>query len=300
MFILRMKKLIPVCLIILFSITSKGQVYPNAMVYYNDLDSLYYLDSSYTEKADGIMGYIPEVHYDDGFYKVLDSVSLELDNGILLSKTAFNNDYKFQVYKFLYKDNRVVDGVYDYVRRFYKSDGKGGYLDEYVEKITRSTYQNGKKNGLFYQFNSDNPHRIYQLGSYNNGYLDGLIIEFKVNGFPYSETMYTNGYINGFERTYFPDTNILKYEAYYKKGIAHGKLKTWWKNGNLRADVEYKNDSPNGETRIYQENGDLAVVQIVENGFAIKTEQYIEDISRLKKLQLVFPFKDSKQDVIKK
>lgn len=149
----------------------------------------------------------------------MDSVNLIFNKGNLLWKSNYDNSHGYQIIKIRFENYIIVDSIYNIVSRSYYNDGKE--FREFIEKVT---IIDGERNGNYFRYYKENPIHKYQIGSYKNGYLHGLITKFKDNGEPLSETMYKEGKINRLERIYFDSKNQLRYELSYINGLANGTL----------------------------------------------------------------------------
>tara|TARA_B100001109_G_C18863509_1_gene475360 strand:- start:277 stop:1140 length:864 start_codon:yes stop_codon:yes gene_type:complete len=251
-----------------------GLSFINAQVVFNKQDSLYYLDSSYKEIADGVVGFYDDKYFEDtGYWLEGDSIVLELEKGKLISKAAFDRNDKYQKSKYYYQDNQIVDGVYEEVVRVYNRKEK-----TYVETVYRYSFVNGKEDGVFYEFYRSNPDFIKTIGSYKNGLRHGYMINFKNNGLPLKEWLFKNGKSEGLTKTYYEDINRLKFTGEYENNLAHGEYKSFWRNGQLRSVLTYVKGQQQGLLKAYLEDGELAFIQHYEDDKLIKTEIYKEKL----------------------
>ncbi|MGQ0828711.1 MAG: toxin-antitoxin system YwqK family antitoxin [Bacteroidota bacterium] len=70
---------------------------------------------------------------------------------------------------------------------------------------------------------------------------------------------------NGIKTVYFPNTDKIQQVVEFKNGKRDGPLKEYYKNGNLKIQQYYKNDSLIDSAIFYYENGQPAEIQFLKD-----------------------------------
>lgn len=150
---------------------------------------------------------------------------------------------------------KVTHGSHRIVEKgFYKKGKKEGTYsikevgsnnDVYWENEEFGTYVRGVKNGS-YQLNKTVDGGSFggsttEYGNYRNGELDGLI-KYDARDFV-RETFYNNGRI--------------MHEIEFKNGEKSGRWEFFYKNGQLKSSINYNRGEKNGEYLYYYKHGDL-------------------------------------------
>lgn len=76
---------------------------------------------------------------------------------------------------------------------------------------------------------------------------------------------YTNDVKDGKWQQYFMN-GLPKLEAVYSEGVLSGHARYFYINGVVSSEGEYVNNLKSGEWRVYNEKGNLVMIEIWENG----------------------------------
>jgi antitoxin component YwqK of YwqJK toxin-antitoxin module len=155
------------------------------------------------------------------------------------------------------------------------------------QKASECTYVSGQRNGLHQEWYENGQKR--EEGTYVNGQLDGLYQRWYENGQMREEGTYVNGKENGLNQSwhdnghcrYTRNTPIrydrhrhangrlqseIPYAGYDRRDPEHGIARTWFKNGQLESEKEYKWGALHGTTRRWYMNGKRAEETEYANG----------------------------------
>ncbi len=126
---------------------------------------------------------------------------------------------------------------------------------------------NGKRIGNWVIYWPENG-RMNSLTSYANDEKNGPYIEFNTRGQIEVKSNYHSGQLNGAHGEYkFGRTELL---STYKNGVLDGDHKEYFKSGKsagkLEKLVQYNNGKQHGKLSYYNQNGDLLMEYIYENG----------------------------------
>jgi antitoxin component YwqK of YwqJK toxin-antitoxin module/tetratricopeptide (TPR) repeat protein len=208
-------------------------------------------------------------------------------------------------YQLIYPDGRVmIDGRYvrgklDGLLTVYYPDGKEVYHETYVRGDLEGTFRNyfhsgglasegqyshGEKTGTWkYYFTSG---KLKSTEDYSNGKLNGKEVDYYETGQIETTTVYVDDMKTGPFSRYDPDGTLL-YEIMDKGNIPvsytwldkngnklpavpivaqAGKIKTVFPNGNVAAEMEYKDGSLTGPVRLYYTNGKLRKSYSLQGG----------------------------------
>ncbi|HVU56360.1 MAG TPA: tetratricopeptide repeat protein [Puia sp.] len=259
-------------------------------------DSTYYLNGEYhgykssfwpdgrkEELVKYRSGWIQEYTQYDSTGKVLTYVVFHHGNGQLQTKYPDGRTYQKVGYK---------QGEIDGPRTFYYPDGKILAEDKYVNGLIEGPYKSYGPNGLlntegqfsrgdrtgmwkYYDFDGKLQHTV----EYRFNKMDGKEVWYYKNGKPETETQYKEDVRNGVYKSFDPDGTLLyqvtfrddhpiSYSYLDKKDSLvpaipltgwSGKIKTYFPNGNVSAEVEYKDGLLDGVYKLYHTNGKLRV-----------------------------------------
>ncbi len=130
-------------------------------------------------------------------------------------------------------------------------------------------YSEGKKNGLFLEFNKDG--YIIKKVDYKNDLIDGAYCEWGRNGRLLSKQEYKAGQLDG--RTVICyDNGFIQEESEYKEGKKHG-VTVWYSyadkmQGTKAVMYTYVNGQFEGPQEVYYENGYLKSVKMFSGNVA--------------------------------
>lgn len=127
-----------------------------------------------------------------------------------------------------------------------------------------SYYKNGLLNGQALTYNREGV--LVAEENYVNDTLDGPVNKYYSDGKPQMTGSYKNGLFHGVWVYYDVYGNVVG-SANYNEGT--GLLKAWWPNGNIKREVNYKNNQKNGAEKSFDSEGKLIEVLYFENGVKI-------------------------------
>lgn len=103
-----------------------------------------------------------------------------------------------------------------------------------------------------------------------NGLEEGLVKEFfPETGELKAEYFLKDGQKHGDETIYYPE-NLPKMLITWQEGKMQGKIKTWYKNGQLESEREFYNNKKNGPSSAFYLNGQLMLLEEYENDLLIQ------------------------------
>ncbi len=76
------------------------------------------------------------------------------------------------------------------------------------------------------------------------------------------------------EKNYYSNGNIQSRRPYNSEGNPHGIIKTWYKNGQLRSELNKDNDTVSGKLKNYYKSGEIKVSGHIVDNRGIVTEYY--------------------------
>lgn len=222
-------------------------------------------------------------YYDDGklsFTKVFKNGVVDGEfisyhrNGKLATKMAYVSDKPHGSYKTYYPDGQLqqegtyTNGIQTGLWKKYYPDGK---LEEEVINDEK-----GKKNGVLKSYDTDG--KLY----YEMDFLKGEVVAYKyydkqgkilkedkrqkgefqfVGYFPSGakrmEGIYSKVGKKGTWKYYDEFGNLSSEEVYNDNGELHGKYKSYYVNGQVKEETEFKNDQQNGYSVKYYINGKI-------------------------------------------
>jgi hypothetical protein len=90
---------------------------------------------------------------------------------------------------------------------------------------------------------------------------------------------------------YYPNGAILTEVTYDNNGLESGTIKHYFENGQIAATIEYKNNKPNGISKIYNKSGIQTKEILFEDGTKVKEYEFDETgnkiIPAIEKLELI-------------
>lgn len=158
------------------------------------------------------------------------------------------------------KGSVIYDSLENPMDTIWLNNGTGKYVQFYYNGDTAfiGNYANGQANGSFNWFHSGN--NISSSGTYMNGKRHGNWTYFTRSGNKYLERNYENGLPVGQFKRYWSGTDQLSYTESYKYGKTDGLTKSFYPNGQIRSQYMYSDGELNGEARMYDFDGNLALV----------------------------------------
>lgn len=146
-----------------------------------------------------------------------------------------------------------------------------------VKRQTRMTYCTDKEGnpitGELHKYKDNILMRIYPL---ENGYLNGMAVNFDTKGRKTTEKSYVSGILEGISKTYYP-TGIVESETEYTHGKKNGIVKFYDERGGLTVQAIYQNNRLNGKMQIYSPKKELLYnLKNVDNKYVSGTYYYLD------------------------
>jgi len=167
----------------------------------------------------------------NGELKMLDQLPQDIIQLIYEYDPTFSQIYSKCIQKFDYThDEQIAKNKWTNHVKFYKN----GKLDRefYVD-------EHGNYHGKLVVYYNKN---IWQISEYNNGFLDGFLEQYHLNGAFKVKMLYKNGkMISPIVLRYFDNGNLFS-ETNYQDGKRNGLCKTNHRDGSLKSINYYKND----------------------------------------------------------
>lgn len=190
----------------------------------------------------------------------------------------------------LYAEGEYKNGDLDGPYKFYYPDGtissfqfyKGGLLDSTLRSYyhggkvsTEGNYKLGNKVGVWKHYLEDG--KLDYVENYVDGSLHGKRTYYFENGKPDTETEFDQGNRRGWTKRYDPDGSLL-YQMRYDDDVpeaytyldktgklvpeipipgGNGKVKSYFANGNVSAEMTFADGKLNGPNTLYYSNGKL-------------------------------------------
>ena len=138
-----------------------------------------------------------------------------------------------------FKDDRPV-GLFRYYYDSGKLQATNNHLEDGVSVAHHSYHVNGK---------------IKAKGVYLKQRKDSLWLFYNDAEILVLEEVYRNDTLNGFSKSYYPQTGVPLEELNYKMGIKHGPWKKYFENGKPWLEGNYEKGDLDGSFAIYTEEG---------------------------------------------
>ncbi len=158
-----------------------------------------------------------------------------------------------------YYENGNVQQELTYNQGNIDGEMKRYYSNGNLESV--SYYNKGLLNGQALTYNREGV--LTAEENYTNDTLDGVVNKYYSDGKPQMTGAYKNGKYQGAWIYYDVYGNVVG-SANYKEGT--GLLKGWWPNGNIKREVNYKNNQKNGAEKSFDSDGKLIEILWFENG----------------------------------
>jgi len=179
----------------------------------------------------------------DGYWKSYNQ------NGKLKSEGNRKNFELDSLWKFYDQDGKVLLEIN------YQDGKKNGIKSTYTEnEVTRELFKNDIKDGYTRIYFKDG--KIKQEIPFIKGQEQGFGKEYNTDGLIITVTEYKKGFI----------VDRLRINRTDASGKKQGRWFTFYKNGNLQSEINYKDDLKHGYFKEYAENGDLLRIQKYTNG----------------------------------
>lgn len=174
-----------------------------------------------------------------------------------------------------------------------KLDGPETIFHENKNAFMETTYKDGLKHGEYKEYNQAGV--LVRKWMYKDGKLHGNCISYN-NGKITYECEYKDGVIDGVEIdrnvVFSPDTAVRR--TVYKNGIKEGDNKEFYANGNVKFEVQCKNDKFHGKCIHYYPSGRVESVGNYTDGLQDGEFKYYTETRKHVKTQMFskgFPIK---------
>lgn len=157
----------------------------------------------------------------------------------------------------------------------YKNGVKSGYHKKYIYKkddplkkpvlISKELYVNDVKEGVSYYY--DNEGNINEVVNYSNGKREGVAKEFSKDSIIITLKTYMDGYLIERERI----------NRYNREGLKDGTWKTFFENGRVKTETEFKDGLKHGLYKEFNESGTLVTSVRYSEGEIIEDVENDED-----------------------
>ena len=184
------------------------------------------------------------------------------DDGNLKAEGSYVDDKKDGFWKFYYKNGNLEEkGKYilgnpDSIWMWYYSDGK---------LLRKENFYGGLPDGLLTEFDKEG--NIITQGDYIEGRKEGKWVYYV--GDSRDEIDYSDGYMNGWYRSYYPDGEI-RYEGKYVDDNPNGEHTWYWDNRKIKQQGKYVMGRKNGDWKKFDANGLPLIIISFTGGREVK------------------------------
>jgi antitoxin component YwqK of YwqJK toxin-antitoxin module len=199
-------------------------------------------------------------------------------SGKLQKITSFKNNLKDGLCASYHENGNLVEET------FYKEGKKEGYssiffdglllmskelyhFDELIEGYyytKDATLVSEIKDGYGFKSFFENE-RLLEKHQYKKGFQEGIVEVYGKKGELIKQYYIKDGFKNGEEIIYAFDVNydrpIKKLSLQWVEGCIQGKVKTWYDNGNIEAEIEISSNKKNGTHTAWYKNGGLMFIE---------------------------------------
>ncbi len=184
------------------------------------------------------------------------------DDGNLKAEGSYVGDRKDGFWKFYYKNGNLEEkgkyilGQPDSIWMWYYSDGK---------LLRKENFYNGLPDGLLTEF--DKQGNIITQGDYIEGKKEGKWVYYV--GDSKDEIEYSDGLMNGWYRSFYPDGEI-RYEGKYVDDNPNGEHTWYWDNRKIKQKGKYVMGRKNGDWKKFDSNGIPLIIISYTGGREVK------------------------------
>jgi len=189
-------------------------------------------------------------------------------DGTIGVKQYTRDNYLYMKGSFLDEKLNIKQGEFEYYNRKGILGRRGGY-------------DNDKMNGNW-QYIADNGTVIGE-GNYVNDNRTGEWNYYDNQGSKVQKSNYIDGKLQGEELEWFKD--VLIFAGNYNNDEKVGLWQSWYKNGKVDYLGEYIDGNRTGDWKFYFESGNLAAIEVYENGEAIDAKWFDEDGNPVKAIE---------------
>lgn len=123
----------------------------------------------------------------------------------------------------------------------------------------------GIREGIWTTYHAQAPHIPYVVSTYQNGALNGMVMEFNNIGRIEKMAHYLNGQLDGVSMSY-RNAKVEQLEE-YKAGKRHGKFIVYFpQSDQIQREVSFKDGVEDGKALFYDEQGALIMEYTYKNG----------------------------------
>jgi len=187
--------------------------------------------------------------------------------GELKSEGEYLNSKQEGVWKFYFENQKVeIEGKY----KNGKKEGAWYWYYPNGELLQEENWKNGKLDGHFFEYNEKG--EITVNGEYLEGTEEGEWIYMQGNAI--EKGIYFDGMRTGVWTTKWRENGILISEIEYEHNLFNGKHVLYHADGKIRETGKYSDGERVGIWYIYDEEGELILTTVYENGREIRWNDY--------------------------
>lgn len=151
-----------------------------------------------------------------------------------------------------------------------------------ADKANKVVINKGEKDVLF---KYDNAGKLESKIYYESGKRDHIkkINTFYKNGNLKEEMYYSHGFLHGLSRVWYKDGQ-LKMMVHFRNDKPDGLEKWFYQNGNLKSEVAYKRGMLHGKIKLFYETGELKAEILFQNNEPVENEKIYYKTGELKYL----------------
>jgi uncharacterized protein len=164
------------------------------------------------------------------------------------------------------------------------------FYNEAGDTLRKVSYVMGKRNGYSIEYNVQHLQdpmlrgKVVSRELYVNDKKEGLSTYYFANGKLREEAQYADNKRNGIAREFDTDGQLITLQRFYngilverekinrtdEKGLKQGIWKTYYPNGRVKTEVNYKDDLLSGSYKEYDESGNVSVLLQYSKGLLIE------------------------------
>lgn len=165
-------------------------------------------------------------------------------------------------------------------RRNHLLDSTWNFYNELGDTLQKVNYILGKRNGYTIEYfvasskDPMNKEKVMSKELYINDKKEGLSIYYHPNGQIKEEVQYINSKRNGLSKEYDDKGNVItimnynngiltereKINRFDERGLKQGVWRTYYSNGKIKSEINYKDNVLDGSFKEYDENGNVNLI----------------------------------------
>ena len=196
-------------------------------------------------------------------------------------------------YVYYDSDQKKLQMVYEFDEETGNMDGSYKEYSEEGNLKVEGVYKNGKKNGVFKEYDDYNGALKYET-SYKDDKKNGIRKEYDSDSTLRFEINYKDDEMNGAYKEYYD--GVLRVDAYYKDGKKEGIYKSFDGKGLPQYEISYKNDERDGTYKEFTD-GKLHLEVSYKNG---KFDGPFKEYDAAGTLRIEASYKNDKKDGVNK